>query len=38
VRVLSGAVRYPHEPDHDVAPGHCLLCIGTPASALEIEA
>jgi ferredoxin-NADP reductase len=38
VRVLSGAVRYPQKPDHDIAPGHCLLCVGTPASALEIEA
>ena len=38
VRVLSGTVRYRQKPDHDVAAGHCLLCIGTPASALEIEA
>jgi ferredoxin-NADP reductase len=38
VRVLSGAVRYAQKPEHDVAHGHCLLCIGTPASALEIEA
>jgi hypothetical protein len=38
VRVLAGAVRYAQKPDHDIAPGHCLLCIGTPASALEIEA
>lgn len=38
VRVISGTVRYPQNPDHDVTPGNCLLCIGTPASALEIEA
>jgi non-ribosomal peptide synthetase component E (peptide arylation enzyme) len=24
--------------DHDVAPGHCLLCVGRPASALVLEA
>jgi uncharacterized protein len=38
VRVLSGTVRYSQEPDHDIADGHCLLCIGTPVSALELEA
>ena len=37
-RLLSGSVRYAHAPDHDVAPGHCLLCVGTPASALVLEA
>jgi ferredoxin-NADP reductase len=34
----SGTVRYAHEPDHRVASGHCLLCIGTPGSALVLEA
>jgi ferredoxin-NADP reductase len=37
VRVLSGDVRYAQKPDHDVARGHCLLCVGTPASPLELE-
>lgn len=37
-RLISGSVRYAHPPDHEVAPGHCLLCVGTPASALELEA
>lgn len=37
-KLVSGTVRYPHEPDHDVAPGHCLLCVGAPASALVLEA
>ena len=37
-RLVSGTVAYTHPPDHDVAPGHCLLCVGTPASALVIEA
>lgn len=37
-RLVSGTVRYAHAPDHDIAPGHCLLCVGTPASALVLEA
>ena len=37
-QLISGAVRYPHTPDHDVAPGHCLLCVGTPQSPLVLEA
>jgi ferredoxin len=37
-RLVSGTVAYAHPPDHDVAPGHCLLCVGTPASALVLEA
>lgn len=36
--VVSGAIRYAHEPDHSVAPNHCLLCVGTPGSALVLEA
>jgi ferredoxin-NADP reductase len=37
-KLLSGDVRYAHGPDHIVAPGHCLLCVGVPASALVLEA
>jgi len=37
-KLISGTVRYAHTPDHDVAPGHCLLCVGTPESALVLEA
>jgi uncharacterized protein len=37
-RVLAGEVRYANPPDHDVAPGHCLLCVGTPASPLVLAA
>jgi uncharacterized protein len=37
-RLLEGSVHYDHAPDHDVAPGHCLLCVGRPASALVLEA
>ncbi len=37
-RLVSGTVRYIHEPDHDVAGGHCLLCVGAPESALVLEA
>ncbi len=38
-RVLQGAVRYAQPPDHEVAPGHCLLCVGRPSTAsLVLEA
>ena len=37
-RLLEGQVLYTQAPDHDVAPGHCLLCIGRPASPLVLEA
>jgi ferredoxin-NADP reductase len=36
--VKSGKVDYTQEPDVDVAPGHCLLCISTPKSDLTLEA
>jgi hypothetical protein len=36
--VLSGSVRYAVKPDHAVAPGRCLLCVGTPGSALVLDA
>jgi ferredoxin-NADP reductase len=37
-RLVSGAVHYASPPDHDTAPGHCLLCVGKPTSALVLEA
>ncbi len=37
-KVISGEVGYAKTPDHAVAPGHCLLCVGMPASALVLEA
>lgn len=37
-RVVEGEVRYEQRPDHNIAPGHCLLCVGRPASALVLEA
>ena len=37
-KLISGAVGYDHPPDHDVAPGFCLLCVGKPQSALVLEA
>jgi hypothetical protein len=37
-RLLEGAVQYEHAPDHDVAAGHCLLCVGRPSAALVLEA
>lgn len=37
-RLLEGQVQYEHAPDHDVAAGHCLLCVGRPSSPLVLEA
>ncbi|HJV62368.1 MAG TPA: 2Fe-2S iron-sulfur cluster-binding protein [Albitalea sp.] len=37
-RLIEGSVQYEHAPDHDVAPGHCLLCVGRPSSAVVLEA
>lgn len=37
-RLLAGTVQYAQRPDHEVAAGHCLLCVGRPASALVLEA
>ena len=37
-RLINGTVHYDHQPDHDIAPGHCLLCVGRPTSALVLEA
>lgn len=37
-RLIDGQVAYAEPPDHDIAPGHCLLCVGTPRSALVIDA
>lgn len=37
-RLLAGTVQYEHAPDHDVAAGHCLLCVGRPTSPLVLEA
>ncbi len=37
-RLLDGSVQYEHTPDHDVAAGHCLLCVGRPDTSLVLEA
>ena len=37
-RVLAGSVSYASPPDHAPAAGHCLLCVGRPASPLVLEA
>lgn len=33
----SGEVEYSQEPDAEVKPGHCLLCISTPKSDIELD-
>jgi ferredoxin-NADP reductase len=37
-RVLKGSVTYATAPDHEPAAGHCLLCVGRPASPLVLQA
>lgn len=37
-RLVEGSVVYAQPPDHEPAPGHCLLCVGRPAGALVLEA
>ncbi|MBI5780868.1 MAG: 2Fe-2S iron-sulfur cluster binding domain-containing protein [Rhodocyclales bacterium] len=37
-RVVDGSVQYEQAPDHDVPAGHCLLCVGRPATPLVLEA
>jgi len=37
-RLRQGTVSYASPPDHDPAPGHCLLCVATPGADLELEA
>lgn len=34
----SGEIEYSQQPDADVEPGHCLLCISTPKSDLTLAA
>ena len=37
-RLVSGSVAYAQPPDHDIAPGYCLPCVGKPLSPLVMEA
>ena len=37
-RLISGRILYASKPEFEIAPGHCLLCVGTPATALELDA
>ena len=37
-KLISGSVHYAQVPDHDIRSGHCLLCVGTPKTALVLEA
>jgi hypothetical protein len=36
--VKAGEVTYNQQPDADIAPGHCLLCISTPKNNLTLDA
>lgn len=37
-KLVSGTIRYAHAPDYQLAPGHCLPCIGVPATPLVLDA
>jgi ferredoxin-NADP reductase len=37
-RLSGGTVHYENPPDHDIAAGHCLLCVGRPSSAVVLDA
>ncbi len=37
-KLVSGTVHYADKPDHDIAKGHCLLCVGQPQSPLVLDA
>ena len=37
-KVLSGTVNYREKPEYECAAGHCLVCVGRPASALVLQA
>jgi len=36
-RLISGRVHYATKPEFDITAGHCLLCVATPATALELD-
>ena len=36
--LTAGEVEYSQQPDADIEPGHCLLCIATPGCDLVLEA
>jgi ferredoxin-NADP reductase len=36
-RIEAGEVLYRQQPDADVKPGHCLLCIATPSTDLTLD-
>ncbi len=36
--LMAGEVEYNQQPDTDIEPGHCLLCIATPRCDLVLEA
>jgi ferredoxin-NADP reductase len=37
-RLVSGSLHYADKPDHDIASGCCLPCVGAPRSALVLDA
>ena len=37
-RLVSGEIEYQQQPDAEIEPGHCLLCISTPKSDITLAA
>ena len=37
-RLVSGEIDYQQQPDAEIEPGHCLLCISTPKSDITLAA
>ena len=37
-KLLAGEISYAATPDHDIAPGFCLLCVGRPVTSVALEA
>jgi ferredoxin-NADP reductase len=35
--LISGEVEYSQEPDAEIEPGHCLLCIGIPKGDIKLD-
>jgi len=36
-KVIAGEVDYNQDPDADILPGHCLLCVSKPKNDLTLE-
>ena len=37
-KLVSGEIEYQQQPDAEIEPGHCLLCISTPKNDITLAA